>query len=234
MFHKREFIKFNNEICPFKDSKCVTVFTDLQKYLSPEVKYLILNEIRTSDLSCYYGTSWQNSYLEMATGLKFIFSEYKTKLTPMQMLQYLCSFKTNHLGDLTLFIVMNFNYSDKSCYEQAFINGLKKAVDDIKRMYMNVKLLFILPSKANFKVQHDLWLLSNEKGLIRKISEEESNVFTCTQEAVNELRNSLIYRSIFDTLAYIGTSNLDIEEPDMFKSQMSKFNKKFDEYYEVS
>lgn len=235
MIYKEEFTKFNSEINPFEDgTNVVTVFMEGRRKLTPEVKYLIFNEARKSSLSYYYGMSAQNTQLAKENGLRFIFSDYKSGLTSVKMLQELCGFKTVCYGELPVLVVMDFTLADSTCATHAFIKGIKRAVNDIRRMNIGIKMLFIMPSRSPFKVTHDLWLVNNDKGLIRKVSKDEVFTFNCNEEAVNEMRTSLIFRNAFNDLAYIGVDAIDISNFMGIKGTVADWSYKFDDYYEVS
>lgn len=235
MYCKEKFKEFNSKIKPFdNDENVISIFMEGKKKLTPEVKFLIYNETRKSALSFYYSMFAQNTQLAKENGLRFIFSECKFGRTSIQMLQELCIFKTACYGELPVLVVLDFTLADNTCSAHNFVKGLKRAINDIKRYNTGVKMVFILPSKSPFKVSHDSWLLMNDKGLIRKNPSGEMDIFTCDQSAVDELRDSIIFRTAFNELAGLGTKTLDVDDIPSLPEYISDLSYHFDRYYDVS
>ena len=234
MVCKDTFKEFNSEINPFYgNNKIVTVFMEGRKKITPEIEYLIFNQARVSAISFYYSMFAQNNHLARENGLKFIFADSKFKLTSVQMLQELCRFKQECYGDLPIFIVMDFTLADSSCAIHSFVKGMKRALADIRRLNTEMNMLFILPSKSPFKVNHDCWLLANSDGLIRKLNNGDTVSFKCTNESVCELRNSIIFRNAFSDLAYITPAALDMDNVIEFSTYLSETANKFERYYDI-
>lgn len=231
MLYKEEFQSFNNTISPFEEGvNIVSLFTDSKRLLK-ESKYLIYNEVRRSPMSFYYSMFPVLDDLGNEKSVRLMFNEAKAFMTPVEMLQSLCDFKKKCYGELPVFIVMDFSMADSRCALHSFTKGICRAIQQLKVVHINLKLLFIMPEKSPFKVRHDVWIKQTKDNMCRKMADGSVSVFQCRKEAVDELRASIVFgKALISAL----TEEVKLDVDDNIIKNIEDYSTIFEEYCEVS